>query len=138
MGVVKKLVWHALRLDQMIDRNIPQQVIIKFDDMEQEVAIEPLTAVFNGLRGSGKIEQRTLPLILCWAVTVHKLQGVTVEKAALYLGKKLFAKGQAYVSLSRVKSLKGVAILELYAPRLLQNPHNEKSFSELKRLRALL
>jgi len=34
-----------------------------------------------------------LPIILSWEVTVHKLQSATVNKALIYLGKKIFAKG---------------------------------------------
>ncbi|KAH9639681.1 hypothetical protein HF086_002507 [Spodoptera exigua] len=76
------------------------------------------------------------PIILSWAVTVHKLQGTTVEKAVVYLGKKIFAKGQAYVALSRVKSLSGVAICELDQRKLFNNPHDKLALAELQRLRS--
>lgn len=60
------------------------------------VAIPPVVATFQGTKGYGDNERRMLPIILCWAVTVHKLQGTTlVDKAVIDLGKKLFTKGQA-------------------------------------------
>lgn len=52
------------------------------------------------------VDRRLLPLILSWAVLVHNLQCTTPDNAIINLGKKHFAKGQVYVTLSRVKTLK--------------------------------
>mgnify|MGYP006965685748 CR=1 FL=1 len=74
-----------------------------------------------------------LPIILCWAVTVHKLQGVTLLKAVIDLGSRIFAK----VALSRVTSLDGIAILDLNVNQLLNAPHNDQCVQELQRLQEL-
>ncbi len=51
-----------------------------------------------------------LPLRLAWAVTIHKGQGKTFESATIDFGNGTFASGQAYVALSRCKSLKGLTL----------------------------
>ncbi len=57
------------------------------------------------------------PIKLAWAITVHKSQGLTFENAILDIN-SAFAPGQAYVALSRLKSLEG---LVLRAPIQFQN-----------------
>jgi hypothetical protein len=50
------------------------------------------------------------PLRLAWAITIHKSQGLTFEKAVIDAG-AAFAPGQVYVALSRCTSLSGVVLL---------------------------
>jgi ATP-dependent DNA helicase PIF1 len=49
-----------------------------------------------------------IPLIYSWAITIHKAQGVSLDKAFIDIGKNIFECGQTYVALSRIKSFDGL------------------------------
>jgi len=62
-----------------------------------------------------------LPLILAWALTIHKAQGATLELAEVDVGTEIFECGQSYVALSRVKSLEGLYLSAFDAKRIRIN-----------------
>ena len=66
------------------------------------------------------------------------MQGCTEDHAVVYLGPALFAKGQAYVALSRVRSLDGLRIVELECSKLTgKTPCSENAMKEMERMRQL-
>ncbi|KAG5666270.1 hypothetical protein PVAND_017605 [Polypedilum vanderplanki] len=134
IGTISEIIWPYFRRDQMYDTDIPS---VRVDFGRDGIhLIQPRSVQFPALRNYGTIERRMLPLILCWACTAHKMQGCTVDYAVVHLGSELFTKGQAYVALSRVRSLDGLRIDELDCSKLTgKTPCNEDAIKEMERMR---
>ena len=112
----------------------PTVVYVKFDDenagnlvidksadifaMENKVVpIKPILSNIKlnpGKRSSPEIQRLQFPLALAWACTVHKVQGLTLNKIVIsfeLFKQRSFNYGQIYVALSRATSLQGLYIL---------------------------
>ena len=72
---------------------------------------------------------RQFPLRLAWAVTIHKSQGLTFDRAVIDAGDS-FAPGQVYVALSRCRSLEGITLLSPINSFTIRNDEKVVRFSE--------
>lgn len=71
------------------------------------------------------------PIKLAWAVTVHKSQGLTFDRAVIDVG-QAFASGQVYVALSRLRSLDGLILKTKIDPSVISNDTIVVNFSKTK------
>jgi tRNA A37 threonylcarbamoyladenosine biosynthesis protein TsaE len=83
---------------------------------------------------TGKVERKVLgtfsqyPLRLAWAITIHKSQGLTLDKVIVDAGRS-FAAGQVYVALSRCRALDGLVLRSLITPTALREDPRIDAFS---------
>jgi hypothetical protein len=73
-----------------------------------------------------------LPLILAWALTIHKAQGATLDVAEIDAGSGIFECGQTYVALSRVKSLEGLYLTSFDARKIRIHKKVQEFYQLLK------
>lgn len=103
------------------------EIIVRPDDNSDPITVEYATwenikYVINDKTGElqevvdGTFTQ--IPLRLAWSITIHKSQGLTFSKAIID-AQNSFAPGQAYVALSRCKSLEGLFLNSLLSPRAI-------------------
>ncbi len=69
-----------------------------------------------------------LPVKLAWAMTIHKSQGKTFDRVCIDLGKGAFEFGQAYVALSRCRSLEGIYLKQKLSWRDIQTDERVSDF----------
>jgi ATP-dependent DNA helicase PIF1 len=74
---------------------------------------------------------KQLPLIMSWAITIHKSQGVTLNCARINIGSSIFEYGQIYVALSRVSSIDGLYLDAVNINKIKTNPKVVRFYKSL-------
>jgi ATP-dependent DNA helicase PIF1 len=83
-----------------IERHNWEQIQYRWDEEKKRVVSEVI----------GSYSQ--IPLILAWAATIHKAQGLSLDDVRLDLGRGAFAPGQTYVAISLARSLEGLSLAQ--------------------------
>jgi ATP-dependent DNA helicase PIF1 len=76
-----------------------------------------------------------MPLILSWALTIHKSQGATLEIAEIDIGSDIFECGQTYVALSRLKSIEGLYLKSFDVDSICINGKVKQYYDNLRQLK---
>jgi ATP-dependent DNA helicase PIF1 len=103
-------------LDFICGQGYPNIPLVKFHNQDEPVTVYPDCSVSErGFKKPDSLLIRTqIPLLPGWAITIHKAQGMTLQKAVVHLD-HCWQSGMAYVALSRVKNLEGLKVMGLRA-----------------------
>ena len=69
---------------------------------------------------------------MCWALTIHKIQGASLDLAEIDVGASVFEYGQTYVALSRVRSLEGLYLSAFEPEKIQTNPIVIEFYKEIE------
>ena len=113
---------------KVIGFNHKKEPIVKFEHNQIIIPISKHTWYNEQFDDYGLCQ---LPLILSWAITIHKSQGITLESANINIGSNIFEYGQSYVALSRVKSLNGLYLKNIDFSKIKCNPKVIKYYESI-------
>jgi ATP-dependent DNA helicase PIF1 len=80
--------------------------------------------------GEVQAQRRQIPLILAWALSIHKAQGQTLQRVKVDL-RKVFEKGQAYVALSRATCREGLQVIGFDKRKVMAHPRVGEFYNSL-------
>ena len=111
----------------------PNHVTVQYDHIREPYDVRMVKSRFMAMKNFF-VYRKQFPLILAYAVTIHKCQGLSLDCAIVDLSDQIFSDGMAYVALSRVRSLSGL-YLTAFDPKSIMV--SKSCLREINRLREL-
>lgn len=126
----KKLKGSAKEGAASITRKWPLVCFIQPDGTERHLLCQPEAWKIELPNGEVQAQRQQVPLILAWALSIHKAQGQTLPRVKVDLG-KVFERGQAYVALSRAVSKEGLQVTRFEPRKVMVHPKVIEFYSNL-------
>ena len=113
---------------------------------ENAVPIFRIESTFSTKRNGGtgnkkniRVIRKQFPLLLAWAVTIHKVQGMTMDEIVVDMSRNKgpFQKGQAYVAFSRVKTYNGLHLINYDRHQIRANGRVRAEMDRLRKEKKL-
>ena len=113
-----------------VARKWPLVSFLQPDGTERQLLCQPETWKVELPNGEVQAQRQQVPLILAWALSIHKAQGQTLQRVKVDLG-RVFEKGQAYVALSRAVSQEGLQVTRFEPRKVMVHPKVVEFYSNL-------
>ncbi|KAF3904134.1 hypothetical protein AA313_de0203748 [Arthrobotrys entomopaga] len=121
MSGAQKAIFERYSNEQSSTSTIKKYPLVQWsiaDGTQRRTLVLPEAWKFELPTGEVQASRKQVPLILAWALSIHKAQGQTLDRVKVDLN-KVFEKGQAYVALSRATTQEGLQVLNFDARKVM-------------------
>lgn len=127
--IAKRNIYFSIHNPEIYTKNTHEQgsnhhiPVVKFK--HGEFAIFPITNIIKTDYSDSPdayLTIETIPLKHAWALTIHKSQGMTLDRAQIDAGRYVFTSGQTYTALSRVRNLDSLSLIDFEPSKIKVDP----------------
>ena len=136
IGYVRHIIYHNGRPPL-----IPNAVLVEFENYNGPTLVGtnlvPITKTSFVVEEISRKTMTNIPLVPCYGMTIHKSQGMTLDKVVIHLGESEMCLGLTYVALSRVRRLEDLKISYFSYDRLVSLQEHRKLRERLLEIQRL-